>query len=166
MTVPPVTMPPDRNTSSEPRVRAAVMPLTDPRCDGLLKFVPMQPRCTTTQNPRLLIAIAGAGGALAVYGQPIEANGYRYKVMMLDQTPEFLNEDKPGATIKRDSGWLLSWSAAIRSLSRFPWPQLAGMYVDPNLGRQVWTAIQEYQRHSPRPVRDGALRRWRQVCGV
>jgi hypothetical protein len=126
----------------------------------------MQARSTTIQNPRLLIAIAAAGGALAVYGQPLESNGYRYKVMTLDQTPEFLDEEKDGATIKRDSGWLFSWSAAIRSLSRYPWPQLAGMYVDPNMGQQVWMAILDYQKHSPQPVREAALKRWRKVCGV
>jgi hypothetical protein len=40
------------------------------------------------------------------------------------------------------------------------------MYVDPNMGLKVWMAIQDYQKHSPRPVRDAALNRWRRVCGV
>jgi hypothetical protein len=128
----------------------------------------MRQKCSPIENPgpRLLIAIAGTGGALAVYGQPIHSNGYRYKVMILDQTPKFLDEEKAAATVKRDSGWLLSWSAAVRSLSRYPWPQLAGMYVDPNMGQKVWTAIQDYQKHSPQPVRDVVLSRWRKVCGV
>jgi hypothetical protein len=133
---------------------------------GLLRFVSMHAGCTTIQDPRLLIAIAAAGGALAVYGQPIDSNGYRYKVMTLDQTPKFLNEEKAAACIKRDSGWLFTWAAAIRSLSRYPWPQLAGMYVDPHIGQKVWSAIEDYQKHSPQPVRDAALNRWRKVCGV
>jgi hypothetical protein len=125
----------------------------------------MPASCTAIEHPRLLIAIAAEGGALAVYGQEIEANSHRYKVMTLDQTPKFLDEEC-GAAIKRDSGWLPSWSAAIRSLSRYPWPQLAGMYVDPGMGHKVWLAIQDYQRHSPHPVRDNALKRWRKICGM
>jgi hypothetical protein len=126
----------------------------------------MQSSCTAIEHPRLLLAIAGQGGALAVYGQAVASNGYRYKVMTLDQTPQFLDEGQAGPTIKRDSGWLLSWSAALRSLSRYRWPQLTGMYVDPNIGQEVWLAIQDYQKHSPQPVRDGALQRWRKVCGI
>jgi hypothetical protein len=126
----------------------------------------MQASCTAIENPRLLIAIAGEGGALAVYGQETESNSYRYKVMTLDQTPKFLDDEEGAAAIKRDSGWLPSWSAAIRSLSRYPWPQLACMYVHPNVGQKVWLAIQDYQRHSPQPVRDGALKRWRKICGI
>ncbi len=132
----------------------------------LLSFDQMQATCTAIQNPKLLVAIAGEGGALAVYGQELQPNSHRYKVMTLDQTPKFLDEGQRGATIKRDSGWLPSWSAAIRSLSRYPWPQLAGMYVDPDMGPKVWRAIQDYQRHSPRPVREGALKRWRNICGI
>jgi hypothetical protein len=125
----------------------------------------MQASCSAIEHPRLLIAIAAEGGALALYGQEMEANSHRYKVMTLDQTPKFLDEEGVAA-IKRDSGWLPSWSAAIRSLSRYPWPQLAGMYVEPGMGQKVWLAIQDYQRHSPRPVRDGALKRWRKICGI
>jgi hypothetical protein len=132
----------------------------------LLTFGTMRASCSAIENPRLLIAIAGEGGALAVYGQEMVSTSYRYKVMTLDQTPKFLDEEEGGATIKRDSGWLLSWSAALRSLSRYPWPQLAGMYVDPDMGQKVWLAIQDYQRHSPQPVRDGALNRWRKICGI
>jgi hypothetical protein len=27
-------------------------------------------------------------------------------------------------------------------------------------------AIEDYQKHSPQPVRNAALNRWRKVCGV
>jgi hypothetical protein len=126
----------------------------------------MQGDFVQNDKPRLLISIAAEGGALAVYGKAIDSRDYRYKVMITDQTPNFLDEDVAGSSIRRDSGWLPSWSEAMKSLSRYPWPQLAGMFVDPSVQQAVWAAIQNYQRLAPRPVRDGALARWRKACGI
>jgi hypothetical protein len=129
-------------------------------------IAPMQVHPAQNDKPRLLISIAAAGGALAVYGKVIDSGDYLYKVMITDQTPSFLDEDEAASSIRRDSGWLPGWAEAIKSLSRYPWPQLAGMFVDPTVQQAVWVAIQNYQRLAPRPVRDGALARWRKACGI
>jgi hypothetical protein len=126
----------------------------------------MQGNSAQNDKPRLLISIAAEGGALAVYGQAVDSSAYRYKVMTTDRTPIFLDEKAGGSSVKRESGWLSSWSAAMKSLSRYPWPQLAGMFVDPSVRQAVWAAIQDYQKHAPRPVRHGALERWRKACGM
>jgi hypothetical protein len=126
----------------------------------------MQANSVQNDKPRLLISIAAEGGALAVYGKAIDSRDCRYKVLLTHQTPSFLDEEAAGANIRRDSGWLPSWSAAMKSLSRYPWPQFAGMFVDPSVRQAVWAAIQDYQRHAPQPVRDGALKGWRKACGI
>jgi hypothetical protein len=126
----------------------------------------MQGHSVQDDKPKLLISIAAEGGALAVYGKVTDSGAYLYKVMITDRTPSFLDEDEAGSSIRRDSGWLPNWSEAMKSLSRYPWPQLAGMFVDPSVQQAVWEAIQHYQRLAPRPVRDGALARWRKACGI
>lgn len=119
-----------------------------------------------TTEAKLLISIGAAGGSLALYGDTSDPDHSRYKVVMVDQTLTFLNEDEGGPEIRRDSGWLPTWAAAMEALDRYPWPNLAGLYVDPAVAGDVWAAIQDYQKRAGQPIRDGALDRWRGVCGL
>jgi hypothetical protein len=115
-------------------------------------------------NAKLLIAIGAEGGSFALYADTSDPARPRYKVMLVDQTPLFLNEDEGGPVIRRDSGWLPTWTAAMESLSRYPWPHLVGSYVDPAVASDVWHALQDYVERTGRPIRVSAWERWREAC--
>jgi HNH endonuclease len=117
-----------------------------------------------TDQLQLLISIAAEGGSLALYGCDRNSERARYKVMIVDQTPTFLDEDNSGSVIRRDSGWLPTWPAAMQALDRYPWPNLTCLYVDPSVANDVWAAVQEYQHRSGQQIRASALNRWSKVC--
>jgi len=107
---------------------------------------------------------SATGGCIEVYGYGGEPAPAEFRVTVVDQTVTFLNDDDGGAPLKRDSGWLPSWSAALMWLSRYPWPHLAGLHVDPSVADDVWAALQDYIARDGPPIRDSALERWRKVC--
>ena len=111
-----------------------------------------------------LISIGAEGGFIEVYGYGGEPTHAEFRVTVVDQTPTFLNDDEGGAPSKRDSGWLPNWSAAMAWLSRYPWPHLAGLHVDPSVADDVWAALQDYITRGGPPIRVSALERWRKVC--
>ncbi len=115
-------------------------------------------------DAKLLISIGAEGGFIEVYGNGGEPTHAEFRVTVVDQTPTFLNDDEGGAPSKRDSGWLPNWSAAMGWLSRYPWPHLAGLHVDPSVADDVWAALQDYIARGGPPIRDSALNRWREVC--
>lgn len=116
-------------------------------------------------SAKLLIRIGAEGGSIAVYGHAGDlATAGRYKVMIVDQTPTFLNDDERGLAIRQDSGWISTWSAAIQFLDRFPWPDLVGLYVDPSVAQQLWTDVQSYSQRSGKPIQGRQLARWSRVC--
>jgi len=115
-------------------------------------------------DAKRLISIGAEGGFIEVYGNGGERTHAEFRVMVVDQTPTFLNDDEGGAPSKRDSGWLPNWSAAIAWLSRYPWPHLAGLHVDPSVADDVWAALQDHMARGGPPIRGGALQRWRGVC--
>jgi hypothetical protein len=100
--------------------------------------------------------IGADGEFLAVYGDDGEAERRRFLVLI---------EDHDRASIRRDSGWLPTWKAAIESLSRYPWPNLFGIFVDHSIADAVWNAIEDYQTRSGQTIRGSALDRWRSLCG-
>jgi hypothetical protein len=113
---------------------------------------------------KCLISIGAEGGFIELYGKRSELTYAEFRVTVVDQTSTFLDDDEGGAPSKRDSGWLPNWSAAIAWLSRYPWPHLAGLHVDPSVADDVWAALQAYIARGGSPVRGGRLQRWREVC--
>jgi hypothetical protein len=116
-------------------------------------------------SARLLVAVGAEGGSIAVYADTSDPARARYKVLLVDQTPSFLNEDESGPVIQHDSGWLPTWTAAIESLSRYPWPHLVGSYFNTAAAGDVWHALQDYAAGTGRPIGASALNRWREACG-
>jgi len=115
-------------------------------------------------DAKRLISIGAEGGFIEVHGKGGEPPHAEFRVTVVDQTPTFLNDDEGGAPSKRDSGWLPNWSAAIVWLSRYPWPHLAGLHVDPSVADDVWAALQAIIARGGPPVRGRTLQRWREVC--
>jgi hypothetical protein len=102
----------------------------------------------------LLLAIDSEGGTIALYGDSTEATRPHYRLVLMDSA----------AALRRDSGWLPNWSAAMAALGQYPWPHLECRIVDPTVAAAVWDALQSYvdrTGHSPLPSLWG---RWRQAC--
>lgn len=114
-------------------------------------------------SPERLLSIAAEGGSIELY-RDSHVPSSRYRAMVVDQTPAFLDESEGGASARRDSGWLPTWAAAIEWLGRYPWPNLVCGYVHPSVAQSVWTAVQDYIDRTGRPLRGGVLERWRQHC--
>ncbi len=123
------------------------------------------PQGNTTTAPRLLVSIGAEGGAIALYGDMGDLSHPRFMVAVVDQTPMFLSEEEAGPAIRRDSGWLPTWSEAMSALGKYPWPHLHVLHVDPDVTDAVWEALQDYVGRSTQPVRDSAMSRWRRACG-
>ncbi len=121
---------------------------------------------STCMSLKLLVSIGAEGGAIALYGDVSDSGPRRYRVVLADQTPIFLENEEGGAGIRKDSGWLSTWPEAMRVLDRYAWPHLACLHVDPTAANAIWNALEEYIRRSERPIRESALRRWREACGV
>ena len=115
-------------------------------------------------NAKLLVSIGAEGGFIAVYGDVSDAAHPRYRVVVADQTLTLLNEEEGGTAIRKDSGWLDTWSDAMKALDRYPWPHLACMSVDPSVAAAVWNALQEYLGRADRPIRESVIQRWREAC--
>jgi hypothetical protein len=84
---------------------------------------------------------------------------------MSDQTPTFLNDDEGGDVIRRDSGWLTTWEAAITYFSRWPWPMLVPRQVDPQFAGRVLAAVTEVSEQKKLNI-GSRLPRWHEVCGI
>ncbi len=110
-----------------------------------------------------LLSIAAEGGWIELFRDAQVPNS-RYRAMVVDQTPAFLDERECGASSRRDSGWLPTWAAAIEWLGRYPWPNLVCRYVHPSVAQLVWTAVQDYIDRAGCSVRAGVIERWRQNC--
>jgi acetoin utilization deacetylase AcuC-like enzyme len=123
------------------------------------------PQADITAAPRLLVSIGAEGGAIALYGDMADPAHRRFKVVVIDQTPMLLSEDDGGPEIRRDSGWLPTWSEAMLALGKYPWPHLHVLFVDPEVTDGVWEALQEYVGRSTQTIRDSAMSRWRRACG-
>jgi hypothetical protein len=117
-------------------------------------------------NAKLLVSIGAEGGFIAVYGDVSDAAHPRYRVVVADQTLTLLNEEEGGTAIRKDSGWLDTWSDAMKALDRYPWPHLACMSVDPTVAAAVWKALEEYVGHVEQPIRESAMQRWREACAI
>jgi hypothetical protein len=112
----------------------------------------------------LLLAIDAEGGTIALYGDTTDATRPRYRLLLVDQAPAVLNVADRALAVRRDSDWLLNWSAAMAALGQYPWPHLECRIVDPTVARAVWDALQSYvdrTGHSPIP---SAWGRWRRAC--
>lgn len=110
-----------------------------------------------------LLSVAGEGGSIDLMQE--EAGAGRFRVVMLDQTPTFLEEDEGGAASKRDSGWLATWEEAIEYFGTWPWPMLVPKYVDPAVADRVLAAIPPALQRKNLPERHFGKDRWLRVCG-
>ena len=111
----------------------------------------------------LLLAIESEGGTIALYGDATDARP-RYRLMLLDQPPAVLNVAHDTPPMRRDSGWLPDWSAAMAALGQYPWPHLECRVVHPSVATPIWEALHSYvdrTGHSPLPSLWG---RWRRAC--
>lgn len=115
---------------------------------------------------KLFVAVGAEGGSLAIYADIADSERPRYRVISVDQAPSLLNDEEGGLEIRRDSGWLPTWSAAMECLGRYPWPHLASTYVDPVVASDLWTALQSYVERTGRPLSAEALGRWREACRI
>jgi hypothetical protein len=112
----------------------------------------------------LVLSVGAEGGSIAVYGDQSVAGHPRYRVVLVDQTPTFLNDEDGGVAIRWDSGFLPTWQAASEALARWPWPNLHVLYVHPSVAAEVWSAVQDYVAQSDCPVRPQTLDDWRGAC--
>jgi hypothetical protein len=112
----------------------------------------------------LLLAIDSEGGTIALYGDTTHAARPRYRLMLLDQAPAVLTVEDNTLPMRRDSGWLTTWAAAMEALGQYPWPHLECRMVHPAVAAPIWEALQNYvdrTGHSPIPSSWG---RWRRAC--
>ena len=112
----------------------------------------------------LLLAIDSEGGTIALYGDTTDATRPRYRLMLVDGAPATLNGEDSSLVMRRDSGWLTTWPAAMEALGQYPWPHLECRVVHPTVAAPVWEALQNYVErtgHSPIPSSWG---RWRRAC--
>ena len=93
----------------------------------------------------LLLRIGAEGGSIAVYGSLSSDAASRFRVLMIDHTPTFLEFDEGGTPSRRDSGWLTSWADAMTALARWPWPHLVPLFVHERVAREVWDSVEEYR---------------------
>jgi hypothetical protein len=114
-------------------------------------------------TPERLFVSATEGGSIELYRDAHVQNS-RYRAVVVDQTPGFLDESESGASARRDSDWLPTWAAAIDWLGRYPWPNLVCQYVHPSVAQPVWIAVQDYIDGTGRQLRRGVLERWQQHC--
>jgi hypothetical protein len=116
------------------------------------------------KQTRLLLSIGAEGGSIALYGDP-SPGVERFRMVMVDQTPMFLDESEAGPTLRRDSGWLTGWPNALAALERYPWPNLVPLSIDPTIATLVSEALETYTERTGRPARETSLQRWRAACG-
>ncbi len=110
-----------------------------------------------------IVSVAGEGGGITLF-QETGGQG-RFRVVMVDHSLTFLNEDEAGPAIRKDSGWLDTWEAAIAALSGWPWPVLVPRYVDPAFGEQLMAAVIRISEQKGWDI-DSRNRRalWRALC--
>jgi hypothetical protein len=112
----------------------------------------------------LLLAIDSERGTIALYGDTTDATRPRYRLLLVDQAAAVPHVDESIVAMRRDSGWLLTWSAAMAALGQYPWPHLECRVVNPTVAAAVWEALQscvDRTGHSPIP---SAWGRWRRAC--
>ena len=112
----------------------------------------------------LLLAIDYEGGTIALYGDTTDATAPRYRLMLLDQSAAVLDVAHSAPAVRRDSGWLANWSAAMEELGQYPWPHLHSRFVHPSAATRIWEALHSYvdrTGHSPIPSLWG---HWRRAC--
>jgi hypothetical protein len=112
----------------------------------------------------LLLAIDSEGGTIALYGDTTEATRPRYRLLLVDRAPAVLNIEESGLAMRRDSGWLVNWSAAMAALGQYPWPHLECRVVDLTVAGAVWDALQSYVDRTGNSPIPSAWGRWRRAC--
>jgi hypothetical protein len=115
-----------------------------------------------TQVKRLL-EIGAEGGSLAIYGTSDPTERRKYRVGLVDSTSQMLGEEDGDQTIRRDSGWLDSWEAAIQALSVYPWPRLHPLFVAPEVSLAIWSVLQKCSVEASKENSEIDLGKWRSV---
>jgi len=110
-----------------------------------------------------LLSVAGEGGGIDLVQE--ENGAGRFRVVMLDHTPTFLDEVEGGPPSRRDSGWLATWEEAIEFFGQWPWPMLLPRYVAPAYVDRVLAAIPEALKRKNLPELRYPAERWLRVCG-
>jgi len=112
---------------------------------------------------KLLLQVGAEGGILAVCrsSNPTEPRQYRFG--MVDSTLQILGREEGGAPIRRDSGWLDSWDAAMKALNVYPWPRLHPVFVAPEVSLRVWGALTTSSAEASEESGEIDLPKWQSV---
>lgn len=110
-----------------------------------------------------VLSVAGEGGGIDLVQE--EGGAGRFRIVMVDQTPTFLDELEGGAASRRDSGWLATWEEAIEFFGQWPWPMLHPVYVAPAYADRVLAAIPKVMERKRLSERHFRKERWLRVCG-
>jgi hypothetical protein len=110
-----------------------------------------------------VLSVAGEGGGIDLVQE--DGGADRFRVVMLDQTPTFLDEGEGGVASRWDSRWLATWEEALVFFGQWPWPMLYPTYVDPAYADRVLAAIPEVLKRKRLPEQRYPAERWLRVCG-
>ena len=105
---------------------------------GVLQFGPLTGLARSTRSVmsmaiiarktrRTLLLILGAeGGNVSLLGEIKPSGGWRFVIMVKDQTPTFLSDEDKGEAIRHRSKVISDWREALAQLDeRYPhWPHL------------------------------------------
>ena len=109
----------------------------------------------------VILGVGAEGGSLALYGRR-DPDGWRYFATMVDQTRMLLDEDKSDeGEIRKETGVVDSWDAALRLMDRYTWHRLHPLTVHPEFRERVWAAVQSRFDSDQEPHQ---VRRWRELC--
>ena len=110
-----------------------------------------------------ILSVAGEGGGIDLMQE--EGGAGRFRVVMMDHTPTFLDEAEGGAASRQDSGWLATWEAAIEYFGTWPWPMLHPTYVAPAYADRVLAAIPDVMKRKRLSEKHFRQERWLRACG-
>jgi hypothetical protein len=110
-----------------------------------------------------VLSVAAEGGGIDLTQEVGGAD--RFRVVMMGQTPTFLDESEGGPEIRKDNGWLATWEQALEYFSTWPWPVLVPMDVGPGYADRVLAAITEVMQRKHLSEQCFRRERWIRVCG-
>jgi hypothetical protein len=110
-----------------------------------------------------ILKVGAEGGGISMVREV--AGSERFRVVMTDHTPTFLDDDDGGRPIRRDSGWVASWEEAVKFLGTWPWPMLRPLFVDPQYAKRVLEAIPKAAAEKHLPTERLPMEHWLKACG-
>jgi hypothetical protein len=112
----------------------------------------------------LILEIGAEGGSIKVLGRSNTEGLAEFSVQLRDQTLTFLSVDEAGLEIRQDFAWTERWDNVLKTLGRWPWPNLRPLYVHLDFRERVLAAVQQYKGRDGQPARASAIERWIEAC--